>query len=147
MKAGRELDAKIASLVMGHVLKTSELGTVYEENPIPGTKDGIQTMELAYYSVSMHSAWKVVEKLAVLRRTREEPGGMIYKPVIRLEFYEHDDEYWATLGRCKGIMGDSTDISAGGPIGEHEVPREPRESYMERAMCWTICQLALRVMG
>ena len=147
MKAGRELDALIATKVFNHKLMTSDLGTPYEEAPIPGTKDGMITGELQYYSTSMHSAWKVVEKLAVLRRTDKEIGGMIYKPVIRLEFYEHDDEYWATLGRCKGIMGDSTDISAGGPIGEHEVPHEPRESYMERAMCWTICQLALRVCG
>ncbi len=149
MKAGRELDALVATKVMGHKLRTIECGgSLYEEVPIPGVVDGVITSELQYYSVSMHAAWKVVEKLAVLRRTREQPGGLIYKPVIRLEFYEHDDEYSAVLGRCKGIMGDDTDIRVGGGIiHENDVPHLPRESYMERAMCWTICQLALRVCG
>lgn len=30
----------------------------------------------------------------------------LYKPVVRLEFYEHDDIYRIELGRCKGVGGD-----------------------------------------
>lgn len=148
MKAGRELDALIATKVMGLELCASSDGHLHvpvwgaDTVTCAGTK---RLFEAPSYSSSIANAWKVVEKLAVLRRTDKEIGGTIYKPVIRLELYEHDDQYEATLGRCKGIVGDDTDIRVSGFVSSGNVPNEPRESYMERAMCWTICQLALRV--
>ena len=142
LEAGRELDALIAEKVMGHKLERSK-ETIWEEVPIPGTKDGIVTSELRYYSISMHAAWKVVERVATLRTSAgDKTNGQIYKPVIRLELYEHDDQYEARLGRCKGCGDD--DIVAS---GFEPVDAEPRDSYMERAMCLMICRLALKAVG
>jgi hypothetical protein len=62
MEAGRELDALVAEKVLSHRLERSG-ATTWEEVPIRGTKDGIITSELRYYSVSIDAAWKVVDEL------------------------------------------------------------------------------------
>jgi hypothetical protein len=69
------------------------------------------------YSTDITAAWKVLKKLSMKRLGPEyHPDSKIYphsrcrsglyKPVIQLELYEHDNEYHVTIGRCKGIGSD-----------------------------------------
>lgn len=133
---GRELDALIAEKVMGHTLVQLPSG-IYEEVPIPGA-GGFVSSELRYYSVSMHAAWKVLEHVSLLR-LRKGDETILYKPVIRLEFYEHDGMYSCHIGRCKSVGED--DDFVGRAQDDWECPGQ------EQAMATAICRAALKAVG
>ncbi len=155
-EAGRELDALVAEKVMGkHVEFVEQFGGYYEVGkPLPGTpyvlKDGREAHSIKPYSTDIAAAWEVLAHVAHLHQERGSPGGFIYKPVVRLEFYEHDDCYEVVIGRCKGIMGDVKHDKNYDDIvvrAMDPVPLEPRATAIQRAMALMICRAALKAVG
>lgn len=149
MKPGREMDAIIAEKVLGHKIirepSTKPGDDYWEESPIP--PDGVLTRTLLHYSTSIYAAFKVFEWLCNLRTDARKPWKpYFYKPVVRLEVYEHDDCYRLDVGRVKGFDPEGSG-SAGPDLSVSlvdPVENEPRETYMERATCFTICLAALK---
>jgi len=100
LEAGRELDALVAEKVMGITVIRS-CGEYLFVNPPILTPETVHR-----YSTDISAAWKVLRCLASLRigadrhPARDGRTGL-YKPVFRIEAYEHDDEYSVVIGRCK----------------------------------------------
>lgn len=99
------------------------------------------------YSGDIAAAWEVVKRLSLLREDRGHPAkdgrSAFYKPVIRLELYEHDGEYECRIGRCKGFGDD--DVSA--KVYERSVDEGRFEDEATYAMCQAICLAALKAVG
>ena len=149
---GRELDAIVAEKVMGC---TIEWYDSYEGGPdtdkvrkcgCPDSEHNTQSDRvpsggmLAEYSTDIAEAWEVVKKLSHLRCE-----GKFYKPVIRLEFYEHDGLYSCRIGRCKSV-GEDDDVvgHAEERTAEHVTDWSAEQ---DRAMCLAICRAALKAVG
>lgn len=137
MQAGRELDALVAEKVMEMVIHKAgdlDLGWEQKGGPTPpewyvrGIEKDVLMVErvpppgyyryigIPAYSTSISAAWGVLTKLSVLRDTSTDwPGAdgrsRFYKPVVRLEWFEHDNQAECRIGRCKGFDED-TDVVA-----------------------------------
>lgn len=139
LEAGRELDALIAEKVMGckpRLLRRADTVPDYCGCETRQHARSDDDSRIAEYSTDIAAAWEVVKKLGEFR----DGPNKLYKPVIRLEYYEHDGIATVTVGRCKGIMGDATDISA-------EVWEEHGEANADQAMALAICRAALKAVG
>lgn len=129
LEAGRELDALVAEKVMGWTT-FEEYGQTFWRAP----NDGTRYLEPREFSTDIAAAWEVVKKLGEFR------GGPhnIYKPVIRLEYYEHDGIANVSVGRCKGME----DV-----VADAEVWEEHGEASADQAMALAICRAALKAVG
>lgn len=137
MNAGREMDALIAEKVMGWSAK-NERG-----EPISVLASGAP---VSPYSTDIASAWSVLAKISLFRsgfppiNDMPHPSGdrgmaAFYKPVVKLEWYEHDGDLSVSVGRCKGFGDDTVHVSTygGGDFG-------PRAAE-------AICLAALKCLG
>jgi len=140
MPAGREMDTLVASKVFGCNVVWRHDGVLCACTDPPEAhavvSDNHNIPYLLPYSTEIYAAWQVVKELG---RFRGGPHN-IYKPAIRLEYYEHDGIATVTVGRCKGIMGDNTDIGA-------EVWEEHGDADADKAMALAICRAALKAVG
>lgn len=140
LQAGRELDALVAERVMGCKPKKRHDDWVCtcDQDDHAIQSDNHEVPYLLYYSTNIEAAWEVVKCLAFMR----DHG--IYKPIIRLEFFEHDGPYECRIGRCKSI--DNEDDIVG--VAEERCSGEDRaEDEMTVAMCVSICRAALKAVG
>jgi len=144
LEAGRELDALVAEKVMGW----REDAYHYWGAPgssstlwvVAGSTEDHHGNTVWSPSTDIVAAWKVLRCLASLRigadRHPARDGRIgLYKPVFRIEAYEHDDEYSVVIGRCKctGMDDDVVCRQMGGDF-DSVVPL-------------LICRAALKVVG
>jgi len=95
------------------------------------------------YSSSIEAAWKVFHAISVFGSGRSPIGDMkhpardgrsaFYKPVIRLEYYEHDGCVEVRIGRCKAV-GYDDDVVVDLIGAEDHIP-------------YAICLAALKAVG
>lgn len=157
LEAGRELDALVAEKVMGWARRMcpppeGDGLTWISEPEGPGSLerdwclDDPTLGELPAYSTDIAAAWAVLKEISTKRLGPEyHPDSKhlpksnsrhgLYKPVIRLELYEHDDEYHVTIGRCKGV-GMDDDIVVGLIGGD-----------FDKSIPLLICRAALKAVG
>lgn len=125
MSAGRELDALVAIKVMGRsvVWPKSQTGAPVFADAI------VEPQYVPRYSTDIAAAWEVVDAVGKFR------GGPnnLYKPVVRVEWYEHDGIATVVIGRCKGLE----DI-----VGGAEVWGKGLET-----VALAICRAALKAVG
>jgi hypothetical protein len=141
LSAGRELDALVAEKVMGCKVRIGfpiyENGVGMKlkgsnpycecENKAHWTESRGESdlfSDIPNYSTDIAAAWAVLKKISTMRLDPEyhpdskimpknkycRPG--LLNPMIQLTFYEHDDDYRITIGRCKGV-GCDDDIRVG----------------------------------
>jgi hypothetical protein len=138
LQPGRELDVLIADKVMGGY-ESKTIGFI----TYPGSESSLEARadfdKVPHYSTDIAAAWEVVKKLTFIR----EPG-RIYKPVIRLEFFEHDGPYECRIGRCKSIVYDDDIVAT---AEERNIGEGRTADEMTVAMCLAICRAALKAVG
>lgn len=150
LEAGRELDILVAEKVMGLKLSDGPF-TKGDYYPVTecrehGGKPMLHYHPIPDYSTDIAAAWEVLKEISTKRLGPEyHPDSKhlpksnsrhgLYKPVIRLELYEHDDEYHVTIGRCKGV-GMDDDIVVGLIGGD-----------FDKSIPLLICRAALKAVG
>lgn len=156
LKPGRELDLLIAKHVFGWDVDNLTIANLAVRGPVvvSGSREKwpkgcpLVNEELKPYSTDIGAAMEVFEHISKERiGPAEHPAkdgrSAIYKPVIQLEAYEHDDCYTVTIGRCKGVgYDDDVSVHTQGPV-----PYQPAETSVRRGLAYTICLAALKLMG
>lgn len=133
MEAGREMDRLVAEKFMNwtEIEWIGDRAIGHPPNDPMKDKQGVPM-----WSTDIAAAMQVFEELSLLRENvKGDIDGYsrsFYKPGLRLDWYEHDDEACAGIGRCKSIPGGDdgypTDIFARG-----------------NSLPIAICRLALKV--
>lgn len=145
MPPGREMDRLVAERVMGwredaYHYWANQDGLTPGCWVVSGSTEDHHGNNPWTPSSDISAAWAVVERISVLRlgpecHPQRDGRHGLYKPVIRVEMYEHDDEYSVVIGRCK-CVGMDDDIVArqmGGTLRE--------------AIPLLICRAALMALG
>jgi hypothetical protein len=127
---GMKLDALVAEKVMGWSFQPgSHLSAGLDHNG--------NWKSTPSYSSDISAAWEVVKRLTFMR----DKG--VYKPVIRLEFFEHDGPYEFRIGRCKSIdQEDDIVVRTDERCGTERWPDE-----LTVTTCMSICLAALKAVG
>lgn len=98
MNPGKELDAEVASKVMGWVNETKFVHNWTRPSDIPGpTRNDLS--DIPNYSTDLNDAWKVVEKIYTLQRgltfqIHDRGHGFI----VQFHDYTCEEQYWVDNG-------------------------------------------------
>ena len=138
----RELDALVAEKVMGGNLRDSEPWEVADG--LPKVRQVIETPDgrVDEFSPSndLASAWRVLKRVSLFCSKANSGPGFFYKPVVRIEWCEHDEIATVTVGRCKECDCD-TDVSIEVWADESV---EDADDAADSAVCHAICLAALK---
>ncbi len=91
------------------------------------------------YSERVGKAWEAAVAFGADRGLAKPNLFQLYKPTIQVELYEHDEICNVTIGRCKTIQNDSTDI--------HVQRWCPKGRTCEVLVAWTMCLAMLKARG